>query len=106
MFLELGSHTTPSYRRPFRIISLSFWRRASMSGSPKGLSSVLTAFVFALVPLMAVSSWAWVTSPGAPWEPSLPRGMPKVKRTFAPSKLTPTVAGLPGSSVVTLSTTA
>ena len=44
------------YLRPFRIISLSFWRIASMSGSAKAVSSVLTLFVFALVPLMALSS--------------------------------------------------
>ena len=43
----------------------------------------LTTLVFARVPLiallMAVSSWAWLTSQGRPWEPllrSLPRGMP------------------------------
>ncbi len=57
------------YRRPFRIISFSFWRIASMSGSPKGLSSVPMLFVFALVPLMALSSCDWVTSPGRPWGP-------------------------------------
>ncbi len=64
------------YLRPFRIISLSFWRSASRSGSAKGLSKVLTLFVlvFALVPLMALSSWAWLISPGGPWEPSLPCG--------------------------------
>jgi hypothetical protein len=76
------------YLLPFRIISLSFWRIASMSGSAKAVSSVLTPFVFALVPLMALSSWAWLISPGGPWAPSLPllpslpRGMPKVKRTL------------------------
>jgi hypothetical protein len=85
---------------------LNFWRIASVSGSAKAVFSVLTPFVFALVPLKALSSWAWLISPGGPWEPSLPRGMPKVERTFDPSNLTPTVAGLPGPSVVTLSTTA
>lgn len=54
------------YLRPFRIISLSFWRSASRSGSAKGLSRVLTLFVFAPVPLMALSSWAWLISPGGP----------------------------------------
>lgn len=42
------------YLRPFRIISLSFWRIASMSGSAKAVSSVLTLLVFALVPLIAL----------------------------------------------------
>lgn len=41
-------------RRPLRIISFNFRRRASMSGSAKSLPSVLTLFVFALVPLMAL----------------------------------------------------
>jgi hypothetical protein len=83
-----------------------------MSGSVKGLSSVLTPFVFALLPLMALLSWASLISPDGPWGPSLPlvpslpREMPKVKRPFDPSKLTPTVARWPGASVVTLSTMA
>lgn len=33
---------------------MSFWRIASMSGSAKAVSSVLTLFVFALVPLIAL----------------------------------------------------
>lgn len=41
-------------RRPLRIISFNFRRRASMSGSAEPLPSVLTLFVFALVPLMAL----------------------------------------------------
>jgi len=32
---------------------MSFWRMASMSGSPKGVSSVVTALLLLLVPLMA-----------------------------------------------------
>ena len=46
-----------------------------MSGSAKGMSRVLTLFVLALVPLMALSSWAWLISPGGPWEPVLPSWM-------------------------------
>jgi len=42
------------YLRPFWIISFTFCRSASMSGSAKPVSSVLTLFVFALVPLMAL----------------------------------------------------
>lgn len=43
----------PTYHlRPFKIISLSFWRIASMSGSAKEVSKVLTLFVFALVRLV------------------------------------------------------
>ena len=69
-----------------------------MSGSAKPVSSVLTAFVLLLVPLIALSSWAWLISPGGPWEPSLPllpslpRGMPILKCTLLPSKLACTVA--------------
>jgi hypothetical protein len=37
-----------------RIISFTFYRSASMSGSAKALFSVLALFVFALVPLMAL----------------------------------------------------
>ena len=55
-----------AYRRPFRIISFTFCRRASMSGSAKPVSSVLTPLVLLLVPLMALLSWAWVISPGGP----------------------------------------
>jgi hypothetical protein len=44
------------YLRPFKIISFIFWRIASMSGSAKGVSRVLTLFVFELVPAMALSS--------------------------------------------------
>ena len=80
---------------------MSFWRIASMSGSAKALSEVLTPFVFALVPLIALSSWAAdfagralgavaaIAAIVAAWDA-------EVKRTFDPSKLTPTVAGLPG----------
>ena len=45
-------------------------------------------------------------APGAPSAPSAPRGRLKVKCTSVPSKDTPTVAGSPGGSVVTPSTTA
>ena len=97
-YLVLSPVFMPCYLRPLRIISFNFCRIASMSGSAKAVSSVLTPFVFALVPLMALSSWAWLISPGGPWEPSLPllpslpRGMPKLKCTLLPSKLVCTVA--------------
>jgi len=38
------------YLRPLRIISFIFWRSASISGSAKAASSVLTLLMFALVP--------------------------------------------------------
>ena len=50
---------------PFRIISFTFWRMASISGSAKPVSSVLTPVVFALAPLMALLSWAWLISPAS-----------------------------------------
>jgi hypothetical protein len=61
-----------------------------MSESAKPVSNVLTLLVLLLVPLIAVVSWAWLTSPSAP---SLPWGMLKVKCTLLPSKLTLTAAG-------------
>jgi len=52
------------YRRRALISSFIFSRLASRSGSAKAVSSVLTLLVFALVPLMALSSWAWLVSSG------------------------------------------
>lgn len=52
----------PRHLRPFRIISFNFARIASISGSAKELSRGLTLFVFALVLLISLSSWAWLTS--------------------------------------------
>lgn len=46
--------------------SLNRCRSASASGSAKGVSSVATAFVLLLVPLIAVESCMLVTSPGGP----------------------------------------
>ena len=75
-----------------------------------GVSIVGTALLVLLVPPtameMAVVSCALVTSPGSPCAPSAPCGMPKVKCTFVPSKLTLTVAALPAGSVFTASTMA
>ena len=100
-----GPHRIRYGLRPLRIISFTFARITSISARDggslaKGVSSVLTALLLPLVPLMAVASCAPVTSPLVPLGPSAPHRMPKVKRTLEPSNITPAVAASPGFRVV------